>query len=594
MRPGGGGVCWGGILAAAALMAALSCRREDPRPQSDPAAPPVQAETPLSEPGTEPRRGIWLRDVTKETGIAFRHTDGSSGRRYIVETVASGVATFDYDGDGLTDIYFLNGAPLGGASVQGPPPRNALYRNLGHFRFEEVTDGAGVGDTGFGLGVAVGDYDNDGRSDLYVSNFGPKILYHNNRDGTFTDVTKRAGVADDHRVGAGTCFLDIDGDGDLDLYVANYVDFSYDTYAPKVYDGIHVYRSPTEYAGQPHTLFRNNGDGTFSDVSATSGIAGHPAPGMGVICADYDDDGDTDIFVLNDVFGNFCFRNDGKGKFEEVGLLNGFKYNGSGMELGSMGIDCADYDHDGHLDFFQTSYQAEHVVLFHSRGHGLLEDVTVQAGAGQGTVNNVKWGCAFVDFDNDGHKDLFIGLGHLQDNVELFDKTTSYEAKPVLLRNAGNGKFVDVSDSAGPGLQVKTVARGVAFDDLDNDGRVDVVILSSRRPPVILRNESETGNHWLQVQLRGVKTNRDGVGARVKVTAGDLAQIDEVHSGRGYQSHWGSRLHFGLGRRDRIDRIEVRWIGGGVDVVENVPVDQRVTIVEGSPEASPPAAIRRP
>ncbi|MCR4411936.1 MAG: CRTAC1 family protein [Thermoguttaceae bacterium] len=528
---------------------------------------------------------IVLSDVTDRSGVDFHHTDGSGGRKYIVETVTAGLATFDYDGDGWIDIYFLNGRPLEGTPPPAEPPKNRLYRNLGGFRFQDVTDQAGVGEAGYGLGVAVGDYNNDGLPDLYVSNFGPKKLYRNNGDGTFSDVTDAAGVADGFKVGAGASFLDMDADGDLDLYVANYVDFSYEKHVTRVWDGLPIYPGPVEFAPLRHTLFRNEGNGTFTDVSVESGIAQHPGTGMGMVCADYDDDGDTDVFVLNDVFGNFCFQNDGHGRFEEVGLRCGFKFNGSGMELGSMGVDAGDYDNDGRIDLFQTSYQGELCVLFRNLGDGTFEDVTTSSGAGQGSRNNVKWGCALVDFDNDGHRDLFVGMGHLHDNIEVYDKTSTYEATSVLLRNRGDGTFADVSAEAGTGLRVKTVVRGVACDDLDNDGRVDVAILASRRPALILRNETRTRNHWLQVSLRGARSNRDGVGARVRVVAGDLELVDEVHSGRGYQSHFGSRLHFGLGPRPRVDRVEVRWLGGGTDVLENLPADRHVVIVEGS--ASP-------
>ncbi|MGQ9575510.1 MAG: CRTAC1 family protein [Thermoguttaceae bacterium] len=523
---------------------------------------------------------IQLSDVTARTGITFRHTDGSSGRKYIVETVASGLATFDYDGDGLIDIYFLNGRPLRG-TITHEKPKNRLYRNVGNFQFEDVTEQAGVGEAGYGLGVAVGDYDNDGDPDIYVSNFGPNVLYRNNGDGTFTDVTAEAGVARGSKVGAGASFFDMDGDGDLDLYVANYVDFTYENNVTRIWDGLPIYPGPVEYPPTPDTLYRNNGDGTFTDVSMASGIGLHPGTGMGMICADYDNDGDTDVLVLNDVFGNSCFRNDGTGRFEEVGLANGFKYNGNGLELGSMGIDAADYDNDGWLDFYQTSYDKEMPVLFRNLGGGVFEDVTAQTGAGQGLMNNVKWGCAFADFDLDGWKDLFVGMGHLHDNIELYSQTGRYEATPVLLRNAGDGSFVNVSELAGEPLKAKTVARGVACDDLDNDGRIDVVMLNSRRPAKILRNESARTGHWIQIRLCGVKTNRDGVGARVRLVAGDLVQIDEVHSGRGYQSHFGSRLYFGLGFRRHIDRIEVRWIGGGVDLFEGLPVDRLITLREG-------------
>ncbi len=533
------------------------------------------------KPQVEEGSPILLRDVTSETGIDFQHTDGSGGNRYIVETVASGMATFDYDDDGLIDIYFLNGQPLRGTKTPDEPPKNRLYRNLGGFRFQDVTDQAGVGDTGFGLGVCVADFDNDGCPDVYVTNFGPNVLYRNNGDGTFAEITAEAGVDDGQRVGAGTSFLDFDSDGYLDLYVANYIDFSYDNHVAEITDGFPVYTGPRSYEPSRHSLYRNEGDGTFADVSQQTGIAQHPGPGMGMVCADYDDDGHTDIFVLNDVFGNFCWHNNGEGSFEEIALINCLKYNGDGVPMGSMGVDCADYNHDGRLDFFQTSYQGEPPALFRNLGDGLFEDVTRLTGANAGGLKNVKWGCGFVDFDNDGHKDIFYVNGHLQDNVELYDGTTSYEDCPILLRNTGESRFIDVSQRSGDGMRTKIVGRGVAFDDLDNDGRVDVVILSSRRPPVALRNESPPKNHWLDIQLCGVQTNRDAVGARVRVTAGNLTYTDEVHSGRGYQSHFGSRLHFGLGDCEQVDSVEVRWIGGGSDRWENLDADRQITLIEG-------------
>ncbi len=524
---------------------------------------------------------IILREVTSQTGITFRHTDGSAGHRYIVETVASGLATFDYDGDGWIDIYFLNGRPLRG-SPPDPTARNALYRNLGGLRFADVTSQAGVGEAGYGLGVCVGDYDNDGWPDLYVNNYGPNVLYRNRGDGTFADVTAQAGVSRGHKVGAGACFLDMDADGDLDLYAANYVHFTYENHVARTVDGFPQYAGPKDYPPEPDNLFRNNGDGTFTDVTGPSGIGTVAGTGMGMVAADFDHDGDTDIFVLNDVSRNFFFRNDGRGQFTEDAIAMGVAFNFHGHELGSMGVDCGDYDNDGWLDFLQTSYQAELPVLFRNRGDGSFDDVTVPTGAGAGSFPYVKWGVGFVDFDNDGFRDLFIACGHLQDNIELWDDTTSYLCRPVLLRNTGDGKFVDVSDQAGDGLRVQVVGRGTVFDDLDNDGDIDVVILSSRRQAVVLRNDSPPGNHWLQIELRGRRTNRDGVGAHVRVVARQLAQLAEVHSGRSYQSHFGSRLHFGLGRHDRADRIEIRWLGGATQVLRNVRADQRIVVYEGS------------
>ncbi len=526
---------------------------------------------------------IVLRDVTPNTGVQFTHTDGSTGKRYIVEYVASGLASFDYDRDGLVDIYFLNGGPLEDKKVDNPPT-NALYRNLGGFRFADVTRKAGVGIPGFGLGVAVADDDNDGFPDVYVSNFGPNVLYRNNGDGTFSDVTQKAGVGRGSKVGAGAAFLDIDGDGELDLYVSNYVKFAYDKNPPRSFMGVPVYPSPLDFDPEPDDLFRNNGDGTFTDVSRSSGVGGLAGTGMGIIAADYDDDGRTDVFVANDVMPNFLWKNDGGGRFREVGLTAGAAFNSVGIPHGNMGVECGDYDNDGRLDFFVTAFQREMATLYRNLGRGQFDDATARTGSGAGSYNQVKWGCGLVDFDNDGWRDLFVVCGHLADNVEQFDNTTSYAARPVLLRNTGHGGFADVSDSCGDGLKVKLVGRGAAFEDLDNDGDLDVVILGSRGKPAILRNtlnESGCKDHWLQVRLQGVKTNRDGVGARVKLVAGSSTQIDEVHSGRGYQSHWGTRLHFGLGKHDRVDRIEVHWIGGGADVLENVRADQRLTITEG-------------
>ncbi len=460
------------------------------------------------------------------------------------------------------------------------PPQNRLYRNLGGLRFADVTEQARVGDAGFGLGVAVADFNNDAWPDLYVSNFGPKKLYRNNGDGTFSDVTDQAGVADGSKVGAGTSFLDMDGDGDLDLYVANYVNFTFQTHVVRRIMGLLAYASPLDYAGVPDTLYRNNGDGTFSDVSVPSGIAAHAGTGMGMIAADYDDDGDTDVFVANDVMPNFLFRNDGHGRFEEVGLVSGAAYEASGAPHGNMGVECADFDRDGKLDFFVTAYHREPPVLFRNLGGGLFEDVTRITGAGLGSYPHVKWGCGLADFDNDGWKDLFIGCGHFDENIALRDDTTGYMVRPVLLRNVG-GKFVELADPAATGLSAPLVARGVAFDDLDNDGRLDVVVLNSRRPATVFRNISRPKHHWVHVQLRGTTASRDGVGSRVKLVAGQLVLIDEVHSGRSYQSHFGSRLHFGLGPVASLDRIEVHWLGGQPEAFEPVAVDQVLTLTEG-------------
>ncbi len=535
--------------------------------------------TALPSPVCRGQSPIAFRDVTEQTGITFHHTDGSGGRQYIVEYVSSGLALFDYDGDGLVDIYFLNGAPLRGTHLDYVP-RNALYRNEGNWHFRDVTAEAGVGDTGHGLGVAAADYDNDGDLDLYVNNFGPNVLYRNNGDGTFTDVTREAGVANGNRVGAGVCFLDADRDAVLDLFVSNYVVFSYDKHIARTNRGVSVYPSPQDYQPDPDTFYHGNGDGTFTDATEASGIGLRAGTGMGTVCGDYDADGDTDIFVCNDVRANFLLQNDGRGHFHDVALLAGVACDFSGIPQGSMGVDCGDYDNDGWLDFFMTNYQGEIPVLYRNSGRGFFEDMTLRSGAGTPAIPYVTWGTGLVDFDNDGYRDIFIACGHLMDNIHQRDDTQQYAVPNLLMRNRGDGHFVNLSKST-PGLEAARVSRGAGFDDLDNDGDVDVVVLNSRSMPTILRNETRNQNHWVQIRLRGTTTNRDGIGAGVKVVAGDLTSVDEVHSGRGYQGHHGMRLHFGLGRRTQIDRVEVRWIGGKVEVFRDVPVDRLVTLTQG-------------
>lgn len=579
---------WPFAVACAGLLYCGCGRSDRARPPGDlpePAPALIRADD-----GAAPSaagHNIRLHDVTRQTGITFRHTDGSSGIRYVLEPMSAGLATFDMDGDGLIDIYFLNGTPLP-ITGRRPQPANALYRNEGHWRFTDVTQQAGIGDAGFGLGVAVADYNNDGTPDLYINNFGANVLYRNNGDGTFTDVTAEAGVDNGNLMGAGACFLDMDADGDLDLYVGNYIEFRYDLHIHRVIQGVPSYPVPGDYQAVPDTLYRNNGDGTFTDISLESGVALHAGTSMGMVAADCDDDGDTDVFVVNDVAANFFFQNDGHGRFEEVGRLIGAAYNGMGDANGSMGVDCGDYDNDGRLDFFMTDYQGELPVLYRNMGDGLLEDVSERGGAGTSVFPYVNWGTGFADFDNDGHRDIYIANGHTEDNIELRDTSTAYKVRNTLLRNLGNGKFADVSASCGDGMEPVHASRGVALDDLDNDGRIDVVVLNSREQPTVLKNASIGQPHWIQLHLHGRVANRDGVGARVKVMAGDLTQVAEVHSGRGYQSHFGTRLHFGLGAQAHVDTIEVRWIGGGAETFAGCAANQMLTLVEGTGVPLPP------
>ena len=367
--------------------------------------------------------GIQFVDVTRESGVTFRHTDGSGGRRYIVESVSAGLALFDFDRDGDIDIYFVNGAPLRGTAADADAS-NRLYRNEGNWRFTDVTARAKVGDRGFGLGVAVGDYDND---------------------------------------------------GDLDLFVANYLGFTYDKHVQLTSQGISIYADPSDFPPMANSLFRNNGNGTFTDVSVASGVAEHAGWGMGGICADYDADGDTDIDVANDVYANFLFRNDGTGKFEAVALMAGVAYDAQGGEQASMGVECVeciDFDNDGRLDFYQTSYAKELATLHRNLGDGLFADVTLLTGAGTGTFADVTWGTGLVDFDNDGDRDIFVATGHVQDNIERYDNAATSATPNVLVLNQGEGTFVDVSERSGDGMRGAWRSRGAAFDDLDNDGDV--------------------------------------------------------------------------------------------------------------------------
>jgi hypothetical protein len=553
------------------------------RPRAAPTKSPDRDATShvLGRRGTKPPRPgqIHFTDATTESQITFRFTDGASGRRYIVETVVAGLATFDYDGDGLIDIYFLNGAPLPGAETN-EVPRDALYRNNGDWTFTDVTEAAGIGDSGYGMGVAAGDFDNDGDQDLYVNNFGPNAFYINNGDGTFHEASHSAGVACD-KLGAGVVFLDMESDGDLDLYVANYVDFAFDRHKTRFIGKYEFSLGPRDYPPQSDVLFRNEEDGTFRDVSQSSGIAASPSPSMGAIAGDFDDDRDPDLFVCADAAPNLLWRNDGAGRFTEEGLLAGVAHDLSGADNGSMGVDCGDYDNDGRLDLFVTNYQGELAVLYRNLGGGLFADVTRATGVGASSFPHVKWGTTLADFDNDGDRDIFIACGHFMDNIRYIDDRTDVRVPNFLLANQGNGRFVDVSQSSGDGLAIVECSKGAAFDDLDNDGDLDAVVLNIKALPSVLRNDTSPAGHSLSVHLRGRIANRDGVGARVKVIAGELTQIAEVHAGRGYQSHYGTRLHFGLGAHDQVDRIEVRWSGSDEQIIENPPDSRELTIVEG-------------
>ena len=528
-----------------------------------------------------------MNDVTLPSGLEFVHCDGSTGRRFLYESVASGLASFDYDLDGRIDVYFLNGTVLEGA-VPDPPPVNRLYRNQGSFRFTDVTAASGLGDPAFGLGVCVGDYNNDGFPDVYLSNFGPNGLYTNNGDGTFSAIQDQPSLGCGDKVGGGCCMLDMDADGDLDIYAAAYMRFDR-SIPPSYFRGRKVYGGPLLYAKESGHLLENQGDLNFRDVSHIAGIDSVAEWGMGTICFDYDQDGDTDIFVANDSTKNTLWQNDGQGKFTDVALSTGIAYDYRGDPQGSMGIDVADFDGDLWLDLFQTTYHKQFPTLYQNMGGLFFQDTTMRTGAGIGLFYAVNWGTAFADFDNDGDKDIFIANGHIHDNLDDLDDTTSYKMTNSLLDNRGGKKFVDVSQTSGSGLSPKESSRGIVVEDFDADGRLDVIVLNSRTKPTAIRNETPNESHWIELNLVGIKCNRDAVGSQVLLTASSGKQRLEVHSGRGYQSHFGSRLHFGLKKAETIERLELHWHGQETQIIEGLPADAIYIIREGCP----PIAVKQ-
>jgi hypothetical protein len=532
-------------------------------------------------------------DVLRASGITFQHDSGFDGTHYrIVETVAGGVAVLDFDGDGWMDLYFTNGRKID----PGPSPsRDALYRNLGGLSFEDVTDRAGLGDEELSLGVAVADIDGDGDPDLHVTNDGPDRLYLNLGDGTFRDIAPQAGVAA-ASMEAGSAFLDMDHDGDLDLYVASYVIDEKEDQSPCKQRGVPGYCLPKSYPAHPDRLFENQGNGTFVEVSERAGILDvEPGRGLGVITCDFNDDGHADVYVANDTTANFMFLGDGRGRFTEAGFLNGTAYGEEGGELGSMGIDAADYDGDGLVDLCVTNYQNQINNLYRAVEPGRsYQDYARFAGITLGRAPEVAWGVGLVDLDHDGLRDLFIANGHLNPHVAEMNDSTTFPQRKRLFRNSGGGRFTDVSLAAGDAVKAPRVSRGAAFGDLDNDGDLDVVVLNSSGVPEVLRNDGGNRGSFCLVRLVGSGLNRDAIGARVQVTAGGRDQRAERRSSSSYLSASDPRLHFGLGAALRIDRIEVRWPDGQVEVHGPLPTNRLLTVRRGVKDCEVAELPRRP
>jgi hypothetical protein len=537
-------------------------------------------------------------------GKAVNVYGGVRTKRYLMDEMGCGVAFFDYDNDGWMDIFMVNGTRFEGLPP-GPPPSSFLFHNNRDGTFTDVTARAGLVRTGWGQGCCVGDYDNDGFDDLFVTYWGQNVLYHNNGDGTFTDVTEKAGLIQQSphpRWHTGCCFLDYDRDGFLDIFVADYVSFD-PALAPLpganklcIFYGIPVACGPQGLGGGTNILYHNRGDGTFEDVSEKAGVTVPSGPleptsvadnwvpvgsyGMSAVAADFDNDGWPDIYVSCDEAPSLLYHNNHDGTFTEMGVTAGCALNEDGKVQGGMGIAVGDYDCDGWLDILKPNFSDETVSLYHNNGDGTFYNAVFQAGLGSST-KSVGWGPGFCDFDNDGWRDIFITTGHVFPEIMGHKMGISFEERKILYRNLGQGRFEDVAARAGPAITQPRTCRGCAFGDFDNDGDMDILVNNMNEAPSLLRNDCETGNNWIKVKCIGTKSNRSAIGARVNVVAGTHSQIDEVMSGASYISQNDFRLHFGLGRANRVDQIAVRWPSGLVESFSHLEVNQLVVIQEG-------------
>jgi hypothetical protein len=523
-----------------------------------------------------------LRDVARESGLDFVLDNSSTPSKHLIETMPGAVALFDYDGDGRPDVFFGNGAESPSLVKSSKSHSNRLFRNLGGLRFADVTEAAGLAGEGYAMAVAVGDYDNDGDPDLYVGGVHRQHLYRNSA-GRFEDVTAAAGLASDQWV-VGAGFFDYDNDGWLDLVAVNYTlwSASMDRFCGDSARGIRVYCHPRFFEPVASSLYRNRGDGRFEDVSVPSGIARHQGRGMGVAFADYDQDGRVDFYVANDKLPSFLFRNQGGGRFEETALASGTSLPEHGQDISAMGVDFRDYDNDGLPDVHVTALAGESFPLYKNLGKGLFQDVTYRSRLAAAVASRSGWANAFVDLDNDGWKDLFTANSHVNDAIDRFESRSYLETNSVF-RNRGDGTFEDLSEPSGLGAAPRRAHRGAAFADLDGDGRVDIVVSALGAPPELWRNESPAG-HWLALRLVGTKSNRDGTGAVVKLAAsGDprwREQWNHATGAYGYASASAGPLHFGTGQAKTIDRVEIRWPSGTLQVLENVAADQLLTVRE--------------
>jgi hypothetical protein len=589
-----------------ALVAQTPARKTEPQPPAPQTPSGVSTGSQLTYTSrrtvgiTDPKGQVVFEDVTAKTTLsAFRHRSGGAAKDYIFETPSGGAAIFDYDNDGLPDVYLINGSTVAAMQGKEKAPRAALYRNMGNWKFEDVTDKAGVANERWGFGVAVGDYDNDGRADFYVGNFGVSRLYHNNGDGTFTDVAEKLGVA---RKGwsTGATWGDYDGDGRLDLFVPGYVQIDLNNLPPNPTDagkpggvgqnfcqfrGVPVMCGPRGLPGDGDTLYHQKADGSFEDVSVKAGVSDpQKYYGFSAAFVHVDDDKLLDLIVVNDSTPKQLYINKGDGTFEEVGYPSGIALNENGREQAGMGLAVGDYDNDGRVDFHITNFSDDSNVIYHNDGDANFTDVTFQAGLGEVTIPFLGWGTSFLDFDNDGWLDVFVVNGHVYPLVDSNQWGTSYAQQPLLFRNLHNGKFERVGAPAGSALANASPGRGLAIGDLDGDGRSDLVINNLDSRPTLLRSIVTPTGHWLDLRIVGdvaKKSPRDAIGSVVYLTTGKIRQRQDLFSGGVYCSQNDMTLHFGLGTATKIDKLEIQWSNGATETFEVAGIDKTVTLTQG-------------
>jgi hypothetical protein len=538
--------------------------------------------------GGQAASAVTFRDVTQQSGIRFTHNNGAFGKKFLPETLGPGVAFIDYDNDGWPDIFLVNGMDWPGHAQKHTTPK--LYHNNHDGTFTDVTHKAGLDVEMYGMGVAVGDYDNDGFDDLFVTALGQSRLFHNNGNGTFTDVTQKAGLSGPRELSTSAAWVDYDKDGRLDLVVGNYVQWTQDTDLYCTLDGkSKSYCTPESYKGTSARLWHNRGDGTFEDVTQKAGLGEPTSKTMGIAVLDYDNDGWPDLLFSNDTQPNKLYRNNGNGTFSEKGVIAGVAFSEDGVARAGMGVDAADYDHSGYHSVMITNFSNQMLSLYHNEGKGLFVDEAPQSAIGRATLLTLGFGCFFFDYDLDGWPDIFIANGHIDPEIQKVQANVKYAMPPHLFRNLGKGKFEEVTNTMGAAFTAPRVGRGAAYADITNDGRLDLLLSTNGGPVYLFRNETQANgaaNRSLRLKLVGTKSNRDGIGAIVRLSSGADTQTQMLRSGSSYLSSSELILTFGLGQRDKADAIEIRWPSGQVDRLSNVAARQTVTATEGKGQTS--------